>query len=287
MKKIKIILFIALILLLGFSAYRFTTLKEKAVDEGRPLSYREFLNLGEKTPPPTTDDQGGVYAPDFEDGSIGGGGAGGQGPRGGTGAGGNDGAFGEGSLAPKSAFGDAEPISLVSGIGSGGRPGDIPSFGNIAFGDAPGFGAGGSPGSGSVATTGPEAGAEEICAPGDMEIEFTPEEIARLEALEARFDAIAPSLRTDEGVEAENQNYQVFASKRDKIIEYQSFCFEQSPKVADQSLMRRLPTPFWNNPSMSTTSFSTSTPASAGQFSTTNALETDRFIERLFKLNIW
>ncbi len=290
MNAVKKIFLILILVLLAFVVYRYVVLK-KNQEEGSstPITFRDFFNLGDKSYPGS---EGGdvPIIPIFENEGLGTGGTAGGGNTT-PGGGGSSGSGGEGTGTPgtASAFGDAPPFEPGGSFGAGGSLGSGGDFGDGSpFGNNTGNtgqSGSGSSGGGLTTPTGP------ICSAKDTDIVFTDEENARLQVLEARFNAIAPTLITDQGVVIENGNYQTYKSKNDKIVEYRNFCFERAPLLADAALKRRLPTPYWSDSTLNRATFAsdaTSVPTrpSVPRTPARNS-GTDAFIEKLFRLNIW
>jgi hypothetical protein len=88
------------------------------------------------------------------------------------------------------------------------------------------------------------------CTDADVNIAFTDEEIARLTALQTRFYAIAQTLHTDTDVKTELANYDNFKLKLDSITELNNYCVAQYPKIPASFEKKRVPTPFWYDPTV-------------------------------------
>lgn len=85
------------------------------------------------------------------------------------------------------------------------------------------------------------------CSEADTNIPFTPEEVARLNALQSRFYAIGSTLRTDSDVKAELANYENFKLKLARYTELNNYCQSQIKNLTRLDNQRRVPTPFWHD----------------------------------------
>lgn len=85
------------------------------------------------------------------------------------------------------------------------------------------------------------------CSDADLNIRFTPQELARLQILQNRFYAISQSIRTDGDVATETGNHDNFKAKVDKITALYNSCIAYSQNLPTNSQYRiRIPTPFWH-----------------------------------------
>jgi type II secretory pathway pseudopilin PulG len=119
-----------------------------------------------------------------------------------------------------------------------------------------------------------EVSDEEICGERDLNIQFTPEEIQRLQELQARFYAVSQYLHNDGDVMAEKSNWSTFKTESDKITEFYDYCKETAPKIANPLLKFRIPTPFWHETAKDT---KTVLPAKLVTISTGAQLNSDGF----------
>lgn len=84
------------------------------------------------------------------------------------------------------------------------------------------------------------------CSDADLNIRFTPQELARLQILQNRFYAISQSIRTDGDVATETGNHDNFKAKVDKVTALYNSCIAYSQNLPTNSQYRiRIPTPFW------------------------------------------
>ena len=192
MKKILLIILIIIIILGGFLYIR--NRKTAETPGGTTSGFKSFFNFGSKTNP-STDEPSGELSSEFTPEDV---------PT-------TDPA----SPSSPSIFGTSGPFTPTNsgstGVVSGGGPtsgsgptgsGEVPTGGGPTSGGGPiGGGGPGTGGTGGGGTGGTQ------CTIDDTQIEFTPEEIARLQALEQRFYAVAPLLHTDNDVQAEMANY--------------------------------------------------------------------------------
>lgn len=122
------------------------------------------------------------------------------------------------------------------------------------------------------------------CTEDDIGVEFTPEEIARLRALEDRFYALAPTLRTDGDVQAESANYSSYKLLNQKYTEMISYCENKSP-LLPSTINRRVSTPFYTDTSAS--AYFSDGPEADGVIDMQSANPKLKEIERFFRINIW
>ncbi len=185
-----------------------------------------------------------------------------------------------------SVFGTSGPFTPVSNspISGGGvtGSGEIGNGGGISGGGI--SGGGGITGGGDTGTGGTGGGGAIECSVQDTTIEFTPEEIARLQALEQQFYALAPSLHTDADLQAENANYSSYALLNQKYTELISYCENKTP-LLPSDINRRVATPLYTSASANDFFANGSNPdGSINMLDTTPKL---REIEKIFRLNIW
>lgn len=190
---------------------------------------------------------------------------------------------------PNSAFGNTPPLTITNGgtisgtitpgiesiEGSGFQGGaSLPGGGTISGGGTTGGGTGGTGG-----VTGPQCGVD------DLEIEFTAEEIAKLKALETRFYAIAPTLRTNEDLQAESANYSSYKVLNQKYTELITYCENVTP-LLPSALNQRVATPLYSDPAQDKPYFTTG----ANVTDTINIATPGTrpgIIEKLFRISIW
>lgn len=89
------------------------------------------------------------------------------------------------------------------------------------------------------------------CSDADLNITFTPAELARLKTLQNRFYAVADTLYTDANVSTEDANHTSFVLKTAQITDLYNYCATLQPGVAVSNpyYAYRVPTPFWYDPS--------------------------------------
>jgi hypothetical protein len=192
------------------------------------------------------------------------------------------------------------PVTPTNTIGAGGVP--------VVQGGSGGSvgGSGGGTTGGGVAVTPPSPQTQPECSDTDLFIEFTPEEINRLNSLKTRFFAIAAELHTDEDLSAEISNYDLFKTKSDKITELSNYCL-QSPVYTSArgssftvrepygttvpggngAINYRVPTPFWNDKAKDNNAFIHQGLNWQGIFSDPDLVFPERSIEHALRLNLW
>ncbi len=85
------------------------------------------------------------------------------------------------------------------------------------------------------------------CSDADLNIRFTPSELARLQVLQNRFYAISQTLHTDGDVATETGNHDNFKVKVDKFTALYNSCISYSAAIpATSQYAKRIPTPFWH-----------------------------------------
>lgn len=185
----------------------------------------------------------------------------------------------EGTTPTTSVFGTTPPITPGGTLSE--KQGE--TSGGLAQGGTP---TNGTPFEGGVGTgTGGTPSPRVICSADDLEIDFTPEEIARLQVLERRFYDLAPVLRTDEDVQTEAGNYSSYKTLNDKNRELISYCEATTPQLGT-ALNKRVPTPLYTDPAQNQEYF-TDDALPQGPINMTTPGAHPRFIEKLFRLNIW
>jgi len=183
----------------------------------------------------------------------------------------------------------------VSSTGSGGASGN----GSIGVGSATP-----TPLTGGTTTTvttsgggqsgGSTASAVPACSQADLNITFTPDELARLQSLQRRFYAVAQTLHTDADVATELGNHDSFKAKEIKITELYNYCQSKVGSFTTPELRRRVATPFWNDAGQNTQGgFLSPTiypSTSAPNTSTTNPASItagEGALEQILRINLW
>ncbi|HWC57689.1 MAG TPA: hypothetical protein VG621_01915 [Candidatus Paceibacterota bacterium] len=87
------------------------------------------------------------------------------------------------------------------------------------------------------------------CTDADVNITFTPDELAQLQALQDRFYTVAQTLHTDADVATEEANYDAFTIKQQNLDQLLSFCKAATKNFTDPAYTNKVPTPFWYDPS--------------------------------------
>lgn len=237
-KIILVLLAIFFILLIGIWLVGRNTAKK---NEQTPLSFRQFLGLGTSTKPENTlPGAGSSTFTNPNDGTNAGGTTGsGQSSTNGSG----NGAGLQGALsAPQTSQFTNNGISPVTLNG-----GSNQSVDNLTAG---GVGVNNNLVTNSITTPSISSGAS-ACSEADTNIDFTPDEIAKLNELQNQFYAVAQTLHTDADVDTEQANHDAFALKADQDTELYNYCKNALPIIAAQNSDARLnlhvATPFWNN----------------------------------------
>ncbi len=244
--KIILILIVVFFLILGII---WMIGRNSALKDGKePLSFRQFLGLSTKKNP--TDTIPGETGSDFT---------------GTDGIGTNDGTNGNGT--------DGTGINGGGGINiNGGGNVNVSTFTDGTTNPGTGGGTGTNPGGtdtdgdgiddsderpieggGDIGTESPgdsDTGSEPVCSEEDLNIEFTPAQLAQLNILQTRFYTIAQTLRNDADVETEVANRDAFAIKADNALSLYAYCESKLPYInaaADNRLEARVATPFWRS----------------------------------------
>ncbi len=283
LRIIIIILILITIILLGF----WMRARKQAVKEGSTApTFRAFLGLGNPKGAKTDDKTPNENSSDF------------------TGDEDISGAQTEneqiGSTIRKSIFtnGELSPAGSANTTNTGGTV--------IVQGGNNGSGGGNTTGGGGVAITPPSPQTQPECSDSDLFIEFTPEEINRLNALKTRFFALAGELHTDEDLSAEISNYDLFKTKSDKITELYSYCVQSPVYTSAQpssftvrepygstvsgrngAINYRVPTPFWHDKAKDNNAFIHQGLNWQGIFSDPDLVFPERSIEHALRLNLW
>ncbi len=139
------------------------------------------------------------------------------------------------------------------------------------------------------------------CLAKDINIEFTQEELEKLADLQRRYNVIAQTLKSNEAVSEQYKKYLDSALSTVNTKESREFCEQAKGSIADVSMNKRIPTPFWNaqaEPSLgypadsnTFTNFPIYTSDYEGRESPRSAYETPSLwatlFERIFRINIW
>lgn len=196
---------------------------------------------------------------------------------------GNDGGFNNGTINPETGTGTTTPIdnNPVFFPEEGDSLGfEISDFDNFNWGDS---------------FSNFEFGEVDIssCRIDDINIQFTAEELVVLQALEERYMQISSELYSQETVTEQKNLYSQLKLRHARIAELVNFCEVNAPKIANADMQKRVPTPFWNDPSKDSDSFtnyqiSTSEDNNYG----TKPVQSDyrnfaTLFERIFRINIW
>jgi hypothetical protein len=168
-------------------------------------------------------------------------------------------------------------------------------------------GGGSSTGGGGAVTTSPPNPTlvQPECSAADLTINFTPDEINRLNVLKTRFFVIAETLNTDTDVNTEISNYDTFKTKSKKITELYDYCKNsivyvnaQATAVGPQSpgtvvpgtngdINYRVPTPFWHDFAKDNQALVHQGSNWMGIFSDPDLIFPERSIEHALRLNLW
>ncbi|MCC7436718.1 hypothetical protein IT402_02505 [Candidatus Nomurabacteria bacterium] len=199
----------------------------------------------------------------------------------------------ETSGANTSVFGTSGPFTPLSSggitsgstIGSGGIldvGGGIGSGGTVGAGGGVGSGGGIGSGGGTGGSGGSSSGTQ--CTTDDTVIDFTPEEIALLQALEQRFYALAPTLRTDQDLQAETANYSSYKILNQKYTELINYCENKAPLLPN-NINRRVATPLYTDSSAN--AYFSDGPEADGLINMQSSTPKLKEIEKFFRINIW
>ncbi len=165
---------------------------------------------------------------------------------------------------------------------------------------------GGNTGGGPVVISPPQVNTPPECSDADLNIEFTQDEIARLNVLKTRFFNLAQNLNTDSDLDTEISNYDLFKSKSDKLTELNNYCnnspvytqAQATPVVASQpygsvipgnngAINYRVPTPFWHDLTKDNQAFVHQGINWKGIFSDPDLIFPERSIEHALRINLW
>jgi len=277
MKKI-LTISIIIILVLG-TVFYFSNKKTTTNPDGTKSGFKSFFNFGSRNTPESPSPEGETsseFTPENPETIEGGA------ENGGTNTGASS-VFGtNGPFTPTTNGGIAGSGNINGGGSIGGST--IGGGGEVTGGGGVGSGTGGT-GSGSTGGGGTGGGTGTLsCSEDDIGVEFTPEEIARLRALEDRFYAIAPTLRTDNDVQAESANYSSYKLLNQKYIELTTYCENKSP-LLPSNINRRVSTPFYTDASAS--AYFSDGPDADGVIDLQSTSPKLKEIESFFRINIW
>lgn len=196
------------------------------------------------------------------------------------------------------------PFTPISGgIAQGGSGGGVIGGGSGGTVTPP-QGGGGTGVGGGIVTLPPSSQPE--CSESDVSIEFTVDEINRLNTLKSRFFALVEGLNTDNDLATEIANYDLFRSKADKITELYNYC-KGSPVYTQaratvpapqqygttvagpngNTINYRVPTPFWHDLAKDNQAFIHQGNNWKGIFSDPDLVFPERSIEHALRLNLW
>jgi hypothetical protein len=247
-RAFKIILILLLVIaLLLFGAW--LRVRKQSTDQGRSApTFREFLGLGSRAPSTTTDGGTGL-TPDGPS-------QGGETP--------NTETPSQPSTTGGVAVSQFTSGPLTPAQGASGGPG----FGMSGSGSGS---SGGNTSSGGAAPTPPQAPAAgttgPFCGEEDLNIDFTADEIARLNALQNRFYAIAGSLNSDADIQQEASNYTTYKAKADQITELYNYCVATAGATGGATALSGV--------------------FNGGALDPREVLGTQAIIQRIFKVNLW
>lgn len=196
---------------------------------------------------------------------------------------------------------------LGGGIGTGGTgSGGTGGTGGGSGGGTGSTGSGGTGGGGGIIINPPPADPNPPeCSSADLNINFTPDEINRLNALKTRFFVVAETLNTDADVSTEISNYDTFKTKSKKLNELYEYCINspvyknaQATVVASQpygavvpgtngEINYRVPTPFWHDKNKDNQALVHQGSNWMGIFSDPDTIFPERSIEHALRLNLW
>lgn len=222
--------------------------RQKAIEEGRiPLTFREFLNLSsDRDSKSLIGNNNGELTSDFQDPN-----GNGSNSSGSTNNGAPDGSVEEASTRV-SKFTNNTSIPNIEGATDIGSVSGVDTNGDgVINGDDQidaEYDDRYDPAKAAVlsAQTQPE------CSDRDLNIQFTQDELNKLQALQARFYAVSQDLHNDSDVNSEKQNWSTFKAESAKITEFYNYCAGTNYdgvgyQVTNPLLKFRLPTPFWHD----------------------------------------
>lgn len=129
---------------------------------------------------------------------------------------------------------------------------------------------------------------EDVCSDADTNIEFTAQEIARLNTLRLRFSNIAANLYSAGDVEQQLALYDSFVAKSAQLGELIAFC-ENTVSSLPSALQVRVPTPFYHDSARDNNTFTggnePTLPNRRPYLENPSVVTT--LVERLLRINIW
>ncbi|HEY0980401.1 MAG TPA: hypothetical protein VGE18_03280 [Candidatus Paceibacterota bacterium] len=132
------------------------------------------------------------------------------------------------------------------------------------------------------------AAVDNSCTDADTNIEFTAEEVARLNTLRLRFSNIAANLYTKGDIEQQLALFDSFKTKTAQVNELITFCENTTPSLPS-ALQVRVPTPFYHDTSRDNNTFTGANeptlPSRRPYLENPSVVTT--LIERLLRINIW
>ena len=175
------------------------------------------------------------------------------------------------------------PVNNLNDNGNGGPI--IPGDNGGGVGDN-GGGVGGGDSGGGVGQGG-GGPAVPACSDADLNITFTPSELARLQALQNKFYAVAQSIHSDADVATEVANHDAFRAKADQISELYLYCQAKSPLLADATLKKHTPTPYWHDILQDSWTFITADGPVGGTVALDDMNRGQHIIEKILHINLW
>ena len=288
-KKITTIFFIILFIAL-FAVGFWYIARNKATKSGQvPPTFKEFLGIGPSQKPGSSS-QGGELSSDFTGGESG-----------------NEESTGsQGGTVPTPTIGTSvftnigytpttlPPVDYTPGGGGQTGGGSTGGGGTVVVGSG-----------GGIITPPPADPNLPECGPADLNINFTQDEIDRLNALKSRFMKVAETLNTDADVATELANYDTFKIKTQKLTELNTYCINspvytgaQATVVASQpygtvvpggngEINYRVPTPFWHDSNKDNQALVHQGSNFRGIFSDPDTIFPERSMEHALRLNLW
>ena len=128
------------------------------------------------------------------------------------------------------------------------------------------------------------------CGSADLTIAFTDTELAKIQALQRRFNAVVELLHTNSDVAIEVSNYDTFLLKEQQLLELKNYCESKEVLLTDPALKTRVATPFWRNPSKDTPNLGGYRGGPGPYSGSVNDNNTDfgkRTLEHVLRLNLW
>lgn len=292
LRIILIVLFLIILVLLGTWLY---SRKRATKNNEMPPTFRAFLGIGSSTKPAQNQGVGNEYSSEFTSPNVGNTGATSPSQNSGSTPPTRSSVFTNAGLTPIVGISPLPPVPIP-------RPGGGVTIGPGGTVTPPQGGGTGTPG--GIVTPPPSDQPE--CSEDDVSIQFTADEIDRLNALKSRFFALASSLNTDEELATEVSNYDLFKSKSDKITELYNYC-KGSPVYVQAkatipapqqwgttvagpngaTINYRVPTPFWHDTTKDNQAFVHQGNNWKDIFSDPDLVFPERSIEHALRLNLW